>query len=638
MTNVKSALFLCTLFLTTSLNAGDNWPMAGGPDGTWKVEGPEPPLKFSVRTHRNIVWKTTLPEGGQSGIAVHNDLAFLTIMKPWEPQDNPDLLAVHKEDAEADKLVQQESIDKALIRNNPAFQTLRTTFINNEKQIEQYIVNRVQMLLEEDSSQNVQKLRERVRRFHPKVKELEIEQRRVTNQMDKIRAEHSQQYQRILNLLAELNQKIRNLPSLKGTDIVAYCLNANTGDILWSVPLKGSVEGPYNYGFSDSSSPTPITDGKHVWFVNASGSMGCWTVRGKLIWFREWTPSAKAPFNKQFEPILTGEWILNVEPLPESDPRKAKEGERKWNYLRAINKRTGKTDWIAEDAITHYNTPILGQLNNKPFILQGRGGPHEVPERPNGLSLTHVAGPKAGKAVWHWDPQEEIPFGALANQHWDSQYAYWLKTGQLKLAVLNAQTGKQIHEHDLFSQATTTLWNKEVNGYETQVKESIGGVIDLRHTNIVAGGHFYFLVRDKWQVARVNIESGKTEFLELPSQVDAPLRGAEKWTFGEVQPNDTRNSRGFDVAQDPRIKLGGFTKSFLGAPTVVNDRIYFTSMTGLVYILDANAEALDADAILAVNDLGPIGQTWTVNSVSYANGRLYHRTMKEVICIGTISP
>ena len=61
-------------------------------------------------------------------------------------------------------------------------------------------------------------------------------------------------------------------------------------------------------------------------------------------------------------------------------------------------------------------------------------------------------------------------------------------------------------------------------------------------------------------------------------------------------------------------------------------------MTGLVYILDANAEALDADAILAVNDLGPIGQTWTVNSVSYANGRLYHRTMKEVICIGTISP
>ena len=88
-----------------------------------------------------------------------------------------------------------------------------------------------------------------------------------------------------------------------------------------------------------------------------------------------------------------------------------------------------------------------------------------------------------------------------------------------------------------------------------------------------------------------------------------------------------------DVAQDPRIKLGGFTKSFLGAPTVVNDRIYFTSMTGLVYVLDANAKTLDRSAILAVNDLGPVGETWTVNSITYANGRLYHRTMKEVICI-----
>ena len=177
------------------------------------------------------------------------------------------------------------------------------------------------------------------------------------------------------------------------------------------------------------------------------------------------------------------------------------------------------------------------------------------------------------------------------------------------------------------------MWNKSAGKYETQQEQVIRGVIDLRHTNIVAGGHFYFLIRDRWQVARVNIETGKTEYLELPSQIDPAARESEAWTFAEVQPNNTRNSRGYDVAQDPRIKLGGFTKSFLGAPTVVNDRIYFTSMTGLVYVLDANAKTLDRSAILAVNDLGPVGKTWTVNSITYANGRLYHRTMKEVICI-----
>ena len=628
-------LFTLLLFsLTTfSASAEHNWPMAGGPGGDWTVTGPQPPLNFSVRQTHNILWKTSLPEGGQSGIAIHDERAFLSIMKPWTPKYNPDELKAQLAGITQQKNQIQNTVDREILEVDTGFATLDSLYKSHDKQIDELITIRTNMLLAEDPKQNVIKLRDRVRRFHPKVRELEAKQRQLSSQMDRVRISYSKDFAAIQKTKSDVESKIRELPSLKGTDIVAYCLDANTGEIRWSVPLTGSVEGPYNYGFSDSSSPTPITDGKHVWFVNASGSMGCWTVDGEMIWHRKWTPSAKAPFNKQYEPILTGNWILNVEPLPRHDPRKRQEGERSWNYLRAIDKLTGETAWIAEDAITHYNTPILGTLDGKPYILQGRGGPHEVPERPNGLSLTKLFGDKPGQAVWHWDPQEEVPFGALANQHWDERHAYWLKTGQLKLAVLDSKTGNQLHEHDLFSDATTTLWNKSAGKYETQQEQVIRGVIDLRHTNIVAGGHFYFLIRDRWQVARVNIETGKTEYLELPSQIDPAARESEAWTFAEVQPNNTRNSRGYDVAQDPRIKLGGFTKSFLGAPTVVNDRIYFTSMTGLVYVLDANAKTLDRSAILAVNDLGPVGKTWTVNSITYANGRLYHRTMKEVICI-----
>ena len=632
------SLLLMLIALPSLSLAEQNWPMAGGPKGSWKVTGPEPPLKFSVRHNHNILWKAPLPEGGQSGIAVYDDLVFLTIMKPWSPKHDPDELALKQAAYQNRRLVILVMLDDELLESDTNFRELHTRFSNNESQIDNYINKRVEMLLAEDASQNVRKLRERVRRFHPKVKELEVEQRRLTTQLDRIRSAVSEEFRETLAALNDVNEKIKSLPSLKGTDIVAYCLDANTGKTHWTTQLKGTVEGPYNYGFSDSSSPTPITDGKHVWFVNCSGSMGCWTVNGKLVWQREWTPSAKAPFNKQFEPIMVNDWILNVEPLPEDDPRKSKEGERKWNYLRAINKTTGETEWIAEDAITHYNTPVLGSLNGQAYVLQGRGGPHEVPERPNGLSLTSVQGSNAGTALWHWDPQEDLPFGALANQHWDRQYAYWLKTGLLKLAVLEAATGKQVREHDLFSDATTTLFNPGTNQLETLEHQTVRGVTDLRHTNIVANGHFYFLIRDKWQVARVNIETGATAYLELPSQVHGLPHEKDEWTFREVQPNDTRNSRGYDVAQDPRIKLGGFTKSFLGAPTVVNNRIYFTSMTGLVYVLNADAKAFDRSAILSVNDLGPIGETWTVNSISYANGRLYHRTMKEVICVGLAPP
>ena len=48
-------------------------------------------------------------------------------------------------------------------------------------------------------------------------------------------------------------------------------------------------------------------------------------------------------------------------------------------------------------------------------------------------------------------------------------------------------------------------------------------------------------------------------------------------------------------------------------------------------ILERGSKEFD---IVAVNDLGPAGETWTLASFSYAKGRLWMHTMKEVICIG----
>jgi hypothetical protein len=63
-------------------------------------------------------------------------------------------------------------------------------------------------------------------------------------------------------------------------------------------------------------------------------------------------------------------------------------------------------------------------------------------------------------------------------------------------------------------------------------------------------------------------------------------------------------------------------------------RLYYTTAAGLVYVLDATAETWDESALLAVNDLGPAGQTWTGNSLSMTGGRVYHRTAAELICVG----
>ena len=138
-----------------------------------------------------------------------------------------------------------------------------------------------------------------------------------------------------LTTLAPWPENRRDAPKV-GRDIVGYCLDARTGTVLWTVPLPGRVDCPYLYAYSDASSPTPICDGERVFFVNASGAIGAYTLDGERLWLRQWTPWGEAdgfPFNKQFEPIDLGDAVLNLEPLDADDPRAAT--HRGWNFLRA---------------------------------------------------------------------------------------------------------------------------------------------------------------------------------------------------------------------------------------------------------------------------------------------------------------
>ena len=111
-------------FTTFSASAEHNWPMAGGPDGDWTVTGPQPPLNFSVRTKHNILWKTSLPEGGQSGIAIHGELAFLSIMKPWTPKHDPDELKAELKNINQQKTQIRDTVDRELLDSNTDLQLL----------------------------------------------------------------------------------------------------------------------------------------------------------------------------------------------------------------------------------------------------------------------------------------------------------------------------------------------------------------------------------------------------------------------------------------------------------------------------------------------------------------------------------
>lgn len=497
-----------------------NWPQAAGPNGTWSVEGKDVPTHWSVTRNENIVWRTALPEEGQSGISVWGDKLFLTTMKPMEPYTGT----------------------------------------------------------------------------------------------------HAPQ----------------------GHDVVGYCLDSRNGKILWTADLPGTENSDYAYGFSDPSTPSPITDGKHVWFYNSAGSLGCYDFAGKQSWLRTWKPTTGRPFNKQFEPMLVGNTLINLEPRDPDDPKREKDA---WNYLRGLDKLTGKSLWVSEDGLTHYNTPCFGMTaDGKPAVLQGRGGHHDVPETPTGLTLTSLAPGSEGKALWRYAGAGKT----LYTMHWDSKYAYWFPEDTSEHLVLDAANGKLLRKQSLVDKVDWRRYDPAAGKYvfdqDVDLKKQNPPlrVFPAWFTNIPVAGWDYFLCfTDKgakcgppYCLGRVNIESGKVEYLELPVGVIREEGKPDRAVWGQPLTSSTVNSRGIDVAGDRRSTRDGWYWCFLGSPTAVDGKIFITNMLGQTYVIDGRAPVLDEKALLAVNDLGPVGKTWSLNSVSYAGGHLYHRSIKEVVCIG----
>jgi hypothetical protein len=128
----------------------------------------------------------------------------------------------------------------------------------------------------------------------------------------------------------------------------------------------------------------------------------------------------------------------------------------------------------------------------------------------------------------------------------------------------------------------------------------------------------------------VNVETGKVEYLEVPVTI-----ADNKKVYGIAVRTKTEDINGNDVANEDRSRTDGWEiPAFWGSPVALGGKIYFTTMLGITYVIDGKAKVLDEKALLAINDLGPSGETWSLNTPSFSNGVLYHRSLKEIVAIG----
>ncbi|MFK8114491.1 MAG: PQQ-binding-like beta-propeller repeat protein [Rubripirellula sp.] len=431
----------------------------------------------------------------------------------------------------------------------------------------------------------------------------------------------------------------------KGSDLLGLCFDAETGQQLWQVDLPGKKVMPFAGLFSDNTSPTPVSDGEHVWFINAGGRIACFTVDGESIWEREFETRTRHNA-KNCQPILHGDWLLYVAMRDASDPlrrpMRSKLGDRKsdpsnwpWTFVRAFNKLTGEPAWVAEDGTSIHNTPTVATIGGKSFLFHGRGGGHQPPERPYGFSLTSLDAADAGKTVWRSDLKSGMAFFV---SRFDDRFAYCFDAG--RLVLLNMKDGSTAKNIPLMEECDVYRWDVSSGQYahETSLDAALEGAKKPRayptnQSNIIVGDHCLFMSHEGHLIGRVNVISGKVEYLQVPVQVTR-TNGSVERKWDKHLPADTQNSRGMEVAADRRAKGDGWGHVTVGSPIAVGDMVFFSTMLGTVYAIDSSAETFDESALLSINDSGPAGKTWTLSPLSHHNARFYCRTLKQLICIG----
>jgi outer membrane protein assembly factor BamB len=144
----------------------------------------------------------------------------------------------------------------------------------------------------------------------------------------------------------------------EGDDLFLWCVDRTKGAPLWKKHLSG---GNHRERKQNMSSPSPVTDGRHVWVMTGTGILKGFDLAGKELWTRDIQKDygqfglnwgyASSPLlhdNSLFLQVLHG--------MKTDDP----------SYILRIDTMTGKTRWRVErptrairESPDSYSTPAL---------------------------------------------------------------------------------------------------------------------------------------------------------------------------------------------------------------------------------------------------------------------------------------
>jgi outer membrane protein assembly factor BamB len=354
----------------------------------------------------------------------------------------------------------------------------------------------------------------------------------------------------------------------KAKQVVAIAIDGKTGKQRWLAVLGPDRKTP---GGNDMASPSPVTDGRHAWFLTGSGQLAAFTADGKPVWQRDLTKEYgqfEVNFGYSSSPLLY-DGKLYVVVLQNDKPNKygmnVDRKEPLESYLLALDPATGKTLWkhnrdtdAQDQSREAYVTPYPYEWNGRREIILAGG------------ECVTGHDPATGAELWRWwftpadrqTLQHNVPTPVA-----DEGMIFVVRSEHRPLFALRAG-GKGTLDQ------ASVAWTFQANRCWIA-------------TPLVYQNRLYVLQEMERTLICVEPKTGNILW-----QHELPAKG-----------------------------------SFQASPTAADGKIYCISLDGEVVVLAAGDE-YRALAVVNMND------TLCRSSIAAANGRLYIRTGSKLYCIG----
>ena len=140
------------------------------------------------------------------------------------------------------------------------------------------------------------------------------------------------------------------------------CVNAADGAVLWQksngyADLPTPTEpGTWKLGDAGNTTPTPVSDGRHVYAVFGNGIVACYDLNGERQWIEPFKLKPNSEYGRAASPVLTGGKLLVM-----------------LSCLIALDPKSGQELWRNKDVPELYGTPVAATLSGAEVVATPSG-------------------------------------------------------------------------------------------------------------------------------------------------------------------------------------------------------------------------------------------------------------------------